>query len=330
MMEILKTFSGSATILGHQNADLDCLCSSIALKEGLRKVNPDLKVEIGAADGFSKAARRILKEFNCEAKVNPTLDGELLIILDTSSLELLSPISREISEFQGDVILIDHHSPNELVKLAHYTVLDPGATSTSELVYDILKSLGVRIKGTLAVNLLIGILSDTGHLRFASPRALQIVSELLRETKVDYGGVLSLLDNSEDRSERIAHLKAAQRMEIHRIKGYILATSRVSSFTASSANALIVLGADCAFVGGQQKDGVQISARASRNFLSATKLHLGEDVMARIGELIGGSGSGHRGAAGAKGSGSKVDVALVMCVALVQDFLLSNQKRNKL
>jgi nanoRNase/pAp phosphatase (c-di-AMP/oligoRNAs hydrolase) len=324
-MELLKTFRGRATILGHQNADLDCLCSSIALKEGLKEVNPALVVEIGAAGGFSKAAKRILEEFNYEASVNPALEEGLLIILDTSSLELLSPLDNEVRGFQGEIIVIDHHVPNQLSSLAHHSIVDPDATSTSELVYDLLKSLGVEIREITAISLLIGILADTQHLRFASPKVLRTASELLSKAEVDYEGVLSLIDSSEELSERMAHLKAAQRMKIRRVNDYLLATSRVSSFSASTASALVALGADCAFVGAQRKGEIQISARASRNFLVSTKLHLGMDVMSRIGPLIGGSGGGHRGAAGAKGRGD-VDAALEKCISLVQDFLLSNQK----
>ena len=90
--EFISKSSGKCLILCHQNADLDCVCSAIALKYSLKSINPNLKFEIGAAENYSNQALKILDTFDVTASINPKLDSDILIILDTSSLNLLQPI----------------------------------------------------------------------------------------------------------------------------------------------------------------------------------------------------------------------------------------------
>jgi nanoRNase/pAp phosphatase (c-di-AMP/oligoRNAs hydrolase) len=74
-------------------------------------------------------------------------------------------------------------------------------------------------------------------------------------------------------------------------------------------------------VGSSTKEGLQISARASPGFIKETGLHIGRDVMSKIGEFIEGSGGGHSGAAGAKGKKGDMKKALEECIRLVQEIL---------
>ncbi len=327
-MEVLRNQKGRGLILCHQIADPDCICSALALEEGLRQINPDLHLEVGAADSLSSASRRILRHFDQSVAINPPIDADLLIILDTSSLSLLSPVDEDIRkrENKSRILVIDHHVPNQLLSHAFDGVVDPEATSTSEIVYGLLRDLGVRVEGTIPRYLLAGILSDTRCLRFASPNAVKIVCQLLENEGVDYDEAVSLVVDSEDLGERLARLKAAQRMVIHRVDRHIITISEVSSFAASSANALVSLGADCAFVGGSEKEEIRISARASKEFMASTGIHLGRDVMARVGKLMNGSGGGLRGAAGARGMKGDLGSILGECVSIVKELLKNEDK----
>jgi nanoRNase/pAp phosphatase (c-di-AMP/oligoRNAs hydrolase) len=331
-MEALRNQKGRAVILCHQIADPDCICSALALKEGLSQINPELEVEVSTAESFSSASRRILQRFNQSATVNPSLEDALLIILDTSSLDLLSPLDadirrrRDMGRGRGGVVVIDHHVPNQLMSYADDGIIDPEATSTSEIVYGLLCEMGARVEGSIPKYLLAGILSDTRCLRFASPKAVKIACQLMDKEGVDYDEAVALVLDSEDLGERQARLKAAQRMVIHRVGKYIILTSEVSSFAASSANALVALGADCAFVGSSDKEEVRISARSSKEFMESTGIHLGRDVMARIGDFMNGSGGGLRGAAGARGAKVDLSDALGECVSIVKELLKNEGK----
>ncbi|MFH1774455.1 MAG: DHHA1 domain-containing protein [Methanobacteriota archaeon] len=116
-------------------------------------------------------------------------------------------------------------------------------------------------------------------------------------------------------------------MELYRVMDFVLVTSEVNSFGASAARALVLLGAACAFVGSVRKNEIQISARASSNFIKKTGIGLGRDITPKIGEFINGSGGGHAGAAGAKGRGNSVSKALAECIKLVQKFLHAPKKK---
>ena len=113
-----------------------------------------------------------------------------------------------------------------------------------------------------------------------------------------------MLTSERGRSESIARLKAAQRMQLHQFGGWTLVTSNVSSYQASAARALIGLGADVAFVVGRDKGALRASIRATDRFYAETSVHLGRDVAMPLGEEFGGAGSGHTTAAGLNGKGS--------------------------
>ncbi len=321
-LNYLKKFSGKILILSHQNSDLDAICSSIALKEALCALNPDLRIMIGAAGSVCKSARQVLKEFSEEVAINPKLDADFIILVDTATLQQIAPLDAGIKKHTGKIAVIDHHASHADTKnIADFYFVDEKASSSSEIVYTLLKKMKLKISRRIAFVLLVGILADSAHLKFATPKTIKIVNEILEEMDVDYERAVSLLEVSEDVSRKIAHLKCAKRMELYRIMDFVLVTSEVSSFGASAARALVLLGADCAFVASAKKNEVQISARASSNFIRETGINLGRDIMPKIGELINGSGGGHAGAAGAKGRGNYIGKALAECIKLVQEFL---------
>ncbi|MFX1264814.1 MAG: DHHA1 domain-containing protein, partial [Promethearchaeota archaeon] len=129
-----------------------------------------------------------------------------------------------------------------------------------------------------------------------------------------------------DRSERIARLKAAGRLNVHTFDDWIIATTKVKAFEASACRGLIDLGADVAIVGGVTANGeVRLSSRSTRDFSTMTGVNLGTDVMEPLGELIGGEGGGHANAAGANGTRNRDD-ALERSIELIRAAL--EKKRN--
>ncbi|MEM2897577.1 MAG: DHH family phosphoesterase, partial [Candidatus Bathyarchaeia archaeon] len=116
--------------------------------------------------------------------------------------------------------------------------------------------------------------------------------------------------------EKIARLKAAQRMQMWRLKDWLIVTSEVGSYHASVARALTMLGADVAIVGSGNKEGIKLSLRSSKEFFEKTKVHLGRDIAIPVGNFVNGMGGGHALAAGINGSG-KIEVAIKKCVELL-------------
>lgn len=78
----------------------------------------------------------------------------------------------------GVIINVDHHDTSEA--FGQVNIVDERASSTAEIIYLILKSLGVRFDFAIAVNLYTAILTDTGSFRYDSTtrRAFSICEEM--------------------------------------------------------------------------------------------------------------------------------------------------------
>jgi nanoRNase/pAp phosphatase (c-di-AMP/oligoRNAs hydrolase) len=168
--------------------------------------------------------------------------------------------------------------------------------------------------------LLLGIAYDSKHFSIATPNTLNAASALL-EINGPIEEILSTLRTQRKRPEKIARIKAAQRMQLHDTQGWTLATSQLGSFQASAARALIGLGADASIVCGSDKEELRASLRSTDRFYKGTQIHLG-DIAQALGEEFGGAGSGHPTAAGVNCEGEPEDF-LERAVQLISEQLAS-------
>jgi nanoRNase/pAp phosphatase (c-di-AMP/oligoRNAs hydrolase) len=111
-------------------------------------------------------------------------EHELVFILDTPDLEKLGKLYEENTEFfyQVPIVNIDHHANNE--GYGQMKLLDPMATSTSEIIFELIKTLDdMTIDEYMATNLLTGIISKTRSFQTQSvtPRSLSIASHLVAQ-----------------------------------------------------------------------------------------------------------------------------------------------------
>jgi len=76
------------------------------------------------------------------------------------------------------VINIDHHPDNRRYGTINW--IDPSAAATGEMIFDLLKALGLRITPAVALNLFTAIHTDTGSFRYSNttPRTFRIAAEL--------------------------------------------------------------------------------------------------------------------------------------------------------
>lgn len=77
------------------------------------------------------------------------------------------------------VVNIDHHPDNKLY--GHVNWVEPAASSTGEMVYDLLVALGFPITPMIAANLYTAIHMDTGSFRYSNttPKALRAAADLV-------------------------------------------------------------------------------------------------------------------------------------------------------
>ena len=292
-------------VLCHHHADPDAVGSSVVLADVLKQVGA--RSLAGASEAISLASQRVLEAFGKEITLDPPLDADLVVLVDTSSLEHLGKLGARLRQRAPKLVVIDHHRPVEEMKnLASFHLVREDVTSVSELILKLIEDLGIGLKPEQASLLLAGIISDTGHLRLANDRTFESINSLIK-AGADYRRVLEAIKPPEDISKRVAMLKAAQRLEIHKIQDHLVVFSELGSFEGDAASMLARIGADVAVVGSEEKGGFRLCGRARQELIAITQLHLGE-VMEELAKAFGGWGGGHAGAASMNGKGKLADV----------------------
>ncbi len=291
-----------AVLLCHHNADPDAVCAAFALSGLLRRLRPELKVEIAAAQGLSRLSKSLLDSLPMNLTTQPRIEeAGIIVLLDTNTLQQLDDWSESVKASDAPLVVVDHHASHpETERLATLYVVDEEASSTCEIVYRFFKKAGIKLADIEAKALFLGIAFDTKHFVLAKSATLKTVADLI-DAGVKAEETLPILSLPIDTPERIARLKACQRARLVRVNGWLITLSHVNAYQASAARALIALGADVAAVAGQRGDAVQVSLRSSRDFNEKTGIHLGRDIAKPLGEYLHGMGGGHSTSAGANG-----------------------------
>jgi phosphoesterase RecJ-like protein len=107
------------------------------------------------------------------------LEPDLLVTFDTGSVDRLGSLA-PLATKAAETVVIDHHPSN--TSFGTVNVLAPQAAATAEIVYHVIRGLGVRIDAEIASCLYTGLTTDTGSLKFTAttPAVHEIVADLLR------------------------------------------------------------------------------------------------------------------------------------------------------
>lgn len=167
----------------HRNPDLDSIGSATALYQALIKMKKKVTLicphEIPENYKFLKGADLVETiDFKtwADTEVRPY---DLFLILDSGSYDIVTG-SKEIKLPDMKKIIVDHHQTNNwsdcLLKL-----LDIEASSTAEIVYQILLDWNVIIDFKIATSIFAGIASDTVFFKYEknAKKTFQIATELL-------------------------------------------------------------------------------------------------------------------------------------------------------
>lgn len=289
-------------ILVHGNADMDAVGSAYALSACFPPG------DIYAPEGVDRIAGMVADKLNIkileECNIN---DYDLVVVVDTSSPEQLRPGVDSVPE--GSVV-IDHHAPTGKWEGMHF-LCDNSRVSCCEIIKDIVDEAGVEIPTDAAIALLGGMLTDSGHFQFADPKMMRSFADLLDRSGVFMDQVFNLTRTQMTMSEKIAVMKAIGKVRFDHVGSMIVAVSFGGSFESSSCRAIMMAGADVAFVGSQRDEEFRISARATQDIVRKG-VHLG-NILNSISEETETDGGGHGGAAGISGIGD-VEAMLHMCM----------------
>lgn len=177
-MDIYEEVKSAATIgiSGHIRPDGDCVGSVMGLYLYLKKVCPDAKIQVmleKPADVFSciKGIDEIHTDFVSDVK-----GFDVFFALDAAK-DRLGEAEKYFDEAEKK-INIDHHISNKGCGDVNYIM--PKASSTSELVYDLIADKSL-LDEEIAKALYIGIIHDTGVFQYSntSPSTLKAAAELI-------------------------------------------------------------------------------------------------------------------------------------------------------
>jgi phosphoesterase RecJ-like protein len=306
-----------AVLLCHHNADPDAIGAAFAFKGLLKRLRPNLETEIAAASGPSRLSKAMMDVIPIELTDKPRIEtADLVVLLDTNTIQQLDEWSERIKP-DRPLVVIDHHASHpETESRATLSVADETVSSTCEIVYSLFKEAKVKPSPDEAKALFLGIAFDTRHFIIATSDTLKVVADLV-DAGVNAQETLPILALPMENSERIARLKAANRVKHLTINEWLIALSHVSAYQASACRGLIALGAHVAVVAGKKENKIQVSFRASREFYEETGVHMGRDLAKPLGDFLGGMGGGHSVSAGVNGVGD-VEACLKFCEKLLK------------
>jgi len=288
----------------HHHADLDCVGSAIGLARSL----PD--VTISASDGLNQSGRLLAERLGVEILAAPPDNWEgTVVALDTPRPDHCAPLPSA-----PRYIVIDHHQhPGGWPKGA-LLYHDPEAAATGELILRLLTALDRPLCAAAALPLLVAVIADTGQFRHARGGSFEAAFRLCR-AGADPREAFALMEREMHASQRIAMLKAAQRVKWTQEGKWLVATSRIGAFESGAARALTLMGADVGLVVAKRGTQVRLSSRASQR-VTVAGFSLAA-VLNTLGRELGGSAGGHPGAAGYSGHGDAealLEMARQACV----------------
>ncbi|MCX7831949.1 MAG: bifunctional oligoribonuclease/PAP phosphatase NrnA [Actinobacteria bacterium] len=176
--EFLKIVQDAKTvgIAGHINPDGDCLGAMLALYDCLKGLGKDVDVYASSKD---------LPEnyyfLPGTDEIKNSDDGkkhDIFIAIDCPNLKRLG-IYREIFLRAKYTVNIDHHADNE--NFANLNFVSTDISSSSEIVFWILKSCGFEISYNAALCLYTGIVTDTGRFQYSNtyPSTFEAAQQLV-------------------------------------------------------------------------------------------------------------------------------------------------------
>lgn len=170
-------------ISGHIRPDGDCVGSTMALYLYLKKICGNAHIHL-----FLEKPSDTMKELKSISEIDSSYEWEgifdVFFALDCTADRL----GKAQNYFEEAVksINIDHHVSNKRGS-GKVNYLEPTASSTSEMVYELIKqdsnelSLEERMDREIALAIYIGIIHDTGVFQYSntSPKTLKMAAELL-------------------------------------------------------------------------------------------------------------------------------------------------------
>jgi phosphoesterase RecJ-like protein len=174
--DILRTHD-RFLLVTHENPDGDALGSLLAAKFGLDALGKDAQMYL-YGDAPLPTEYSFMPLEGLLRGSPPEMDGRVLVALDCANESRLGP-DPAVLEGASLKVDIDHHHDNSRFGDVNLIVAD--ASSTAEVLRDVLRELEVELTPEIAEALYIALVTDTGRFQYTNttPKALRLGAELV-------------------------------------------------------------------------------------------------------------------------------------------------------
>ena len=308
-------------VMGHKNPDMDSIGAAIGVisavrsrgKKGYIILNGENPSIINICDKMREEQPELLESIISSQEAEELVShNSLMILVDNHKPSFTE--APDLLDLVNKIVVIDHHRRGaEFVKDPVLTYLEPYASSTSELVTEILTYMSDRINLTKfeAEALLAGITVDTNNYSFKTGVRTFEAASTLKRAGADTTAVKQLF-----RDDHETYLYKAEVIGSSKIVFDNIVIGRLERdiengllIAAQAANELLgVKGIKASFVLTYSNDRVHISARS-----------LGDMSVQLIMEDLG--GGGHLTSAAAQLLGVTIDEAETMLIEAIDKYL---------
>jgi len=194
-------------IASHLRPDGDAIGSQLAMAFALRALGKDVRIV-----NHDPAPPQFLvfpgvSDIEIAAQVDGPLDA--VIVMESGALTRTGVAGLE----RGYVVNIDHHVGNTMYGAINW--FDVSAAACGEMVFDLVRALGLPISRDIATHIYIAILTDTGSFHFShmTPRTFEICRQCM-EAGIDPSAIARAIYDNNSLAQLKLHGAILNRMEL--------------------------------------------------------------------------------------------------------------------
>jgi bifunctional oligoribonuclease and PAP phosphatase NrnA len=180
----------SFLVVAHENPDGDALGSMLATSIALRGLGKDVVMYL-SGDAPTPGEYGFLDLSELRRTLPDDLEERVLLALDCASERRIGPAPGAVERARL-VVNVDHHHDNS--RFGDLNLIVDDASSTAEIVNDVLASLEIPLSPEIAEALYVALVTDTGRFQYSNttPKALRLAADLV-EAGADVHGIFRLV-----------------------------------------------------------------------------------------------------------------------------------------
>jgi phosphoesterase RecJ-like protein len=164
-------------VVTHENPDGDALGSLLATTLALRRLGKDAEMVL-MGEAPLPSEYHFLSLDGLLREPPDDMDERVLVAVDCAKADRIGPDLTPIERAQL-VLDIDHHHDN--TRFGDVNLIVASASSTGEVLRDVLGELGVELTPEIAEPLYVALVTDTGRFQYSNttPKSLRLAAELV-------------------------------------------------------------------------------------------------------------------------------------------------------